>query len=232
MKALTLSPVDIEGLPGPEEIFPDLPEIWHKEVARVLANVADRSTKPDAQRTITLQFGFVPEADMRSVMASVDKCSAALAATLPAKSRLLMERRDRTLRAVVRVSYRDLAGSSPEPAPPAGRGPGLEAYFGGSMKAIFCRELVRVLLNIDDPRTVLKRKRTINLKISFRAASEDERDVIRVGVEVRTQLASAKAPDPMTLYVEPGGRVDSEPIRHLPDGVGGTVEGKQALFAN
>lgn len=60
-------------------------EMYQAELARVLANIADPNTKPDAKREITLKFKFQP--DERRSMTMVDvTAESKLAAQIPVET--------------------------------------------------------------------------------------------------------------------------------------------------
>lgn len=47
-----------------------VPEVFDREIAEILENIADLNTKPEAKRQITLTFDFAPGPDRKSAIVS------------------------------------------------------------------------------------------------------------------------------------------------------------------
>jgi len=66
----------------------------------------------------------------------------------------------------------------------------LDELAGGAVSERFQYELGRVLQNIQDPNTDPKKKRKINLTLTFSA--DESRDIANVSVQAKSTLAPAK----------------------------------------
>lgn len=75
-----------------------VPEIFERELAEVLKNIADPNTAPERPRTITLKFAFKPTED-RSGAAIDFTCKAALQPVKMVKSNLFLSRHTGQLKA-------------------------------------------------------------------------------------------------------------------------------------
>lgn len=75
---MKLEPVGLETIGGGAAV-----ELFDRELRRVLADIDDPNTKPDATRTITLEIAIKPTENREAAGLSV-KCRAKLAGTRPA----------------------------------------------------------------------------------------------------------------------------------------------------
>lgn len=96
-----------------------VPEIFERELAEVLKNIADPNTAPERPRTITLKFTFKPSED-RSGAAIDFTCKAALQPVKMVKSNLFLSRHTGQLKAYAQDQRQAVLFDAPADEP---RGP-------------------------------------------------------------------------------------------------------------
>ena len=229
---LRMTQVQVDELPGLDTLLDGDIERGFKAVMRaVMLNVWDTSTRAEAVRTITLKVTFTPEADSSSCQVAVVWNSQIAGPVPPMKGRLMFKRTGETLAAVSRKGVR-------EPYPFDGsRQPDVEMDSLPTLASLpgvnlaFKRELVKVLVDMDDPRTEPRQKREIKVSLAF--TGDPERTMVSCTPKrIAAKLAGSRNPKPTPIYLDHRGSklaANFEPPADLPgDAFGNTQTGRQA----
>lgn len=224
----SMSPVQIDQLPGLEDVLPELMPPLKRAVEQAITDACDPRTRAVAPRKVTLQLSCQPDADEETAQWAVKKLSTALGgAKLPKPGRVIFKREGGVLAA--RALSREPEPEEMDDAQPVELGVSLVALLGGELELAFKRASIEMYLDIISPFKVRAHARTVTFEISV--VGDEARDSVRLELSSpKITRAPSKKTAAQRLYLNRRGRklvAQQEPDAHLPHGVGtqSTVDG-------
>lgn len=219
-QAFSLSPVDIDALPGLAEICQGrLPAAIRRGLEQAITDAADPRTIHDIARKVAWTLALLPDADGGSAVWSLPKpVSVTLAAGhLPPAGRVLFGKEKGVLK--VRAlgadegSEDDIQHETPRTVE---LGVSIGGLIAGNLDVCFKRESIVLLLDVDDGRKVAAAVRSISFEILV-IADEDRSSVHLLLKPPKHKLAPYREEEHsgQRLFLN-NGRAELEPDVHLP----------------
>lgn len=229
---IRLSAVDIESLPRLSSLFDgEMDLVFQRELRRILRNLFDLSVPHDAERVLSWTISFLPDADLQSAVYRISKLDCkAPAGELPTSSRMVFRRSRGKITANLRTGFHTGIACSDEIGGEL-EVPGLDSF---NIDDAWRRELVRVLLNIDDPRAEPDKERHITIALAFKADA-DRMAVSTTVKRISSKIASTRAPGIPPLFVAPKGNhleVSFDPSGYLQREDGTIVLARQGTIGD